>query len=47
MAFRNNIDDYKLHDLGASSPKYKWKWLVFKEDNTFTRDWIEHCVMKI
>ncbi|XP_050914649.1 uncharacterized protein LOC127129530 [Lathyrus oleraceus] len=30
MAFHNNIDDCKLHDLRASGPKYKWRGLVFQ-----------------
>ncbi|KAI5411584.1 hypothetical protein KIW84_056593 [Lathyrus oleraceus] len=30
MAFRNNIEECKLHDLGASGPKFTWRGLVFQ-----------------
>ncbi|CAL5205556.1 unnamed protein product [Lathyrus oleraceus] len=29
MAFQNNIEECKFHDLGASGPKFTWRGLVF------------------
>lgn len=30
MAFRNNIEECKLHDLGTSGPKFTWRGFVFQ-----------------